>query len=154
MFSVPLPEMCNEPACHGSFICCDMPFTYMCVKKCYFYRSCLFFSSSSFFSFFTHLGWLGQGGPCSLEELHTVCNMDGLVYSFGLPSPFLPVPWWCLEGEAAGHGSSIFQFFPGSYQVAWHKCNRRIETDQLLLPYISYGRVRKIIYFSFLIAVS
>ena len=41
---------------------------------------------------------MGQGGPCSLEELHTVCNMDGLAYRFGSPSPFLPVPWWCVEG--------------------------------------------------------
>ena len=40
---------------------------------------------------------MGQGGPCSLEELHTVCNMDGLAYRFGSPSPFLPVPWWCVE---------------------------------------------------------
>ena len=36
---------------------------------------------------------MGQGGPCSLEELHMVCNMDGLAYRFGSPSPFLPVPW-------------------------------------------------------------
>ena len=41
---------------------------------------------------------MGQGGPCSLEELHTVCNMDGLAYRFGSPYPFLPVPWWCVEG--------------------------------------------------------
>ena len=32
---------------------------------------------------------MGQGGPCSLEELHTVCNMDGLGYRFGSSSPFL-----------------------------------------------------------------
>ena len=58
----------------------------------------------AFFAFY--LFWLyGQGGPCSLEELHTVCNMDGLAYRFGSPSPFLPVPWWCVEGGAAGHGS-------------------------------------------------
>ena len=40
---------------------------------------------------------MGQGGPCSLEELHTVCNMDGLAYRFGSPSPLIPVPWWCVE---------------------------------------------------------
>ena len=34
----------------------------------------------------------------NLEELHTVCNMDGLAYRFGSPSPFPPVPWWYVEG--------------------------------------------------------
>ena len=62
-----------------------------------------------FFSFFfllsIHFDCMGQGGPCSLEELHTVCNMDGLAYWFCSSSPFLPVPWRCMEGEAAGHGS-------------------------------------------------
>ena len=59
------------------------------------------FSFFFFLKLFIHSDCMGQGG---LEELHTVCNMDGLAYRFGSPSLILPVPWWCVEGDAAGHG--------------------------------------------------
>ena len=41
---------------------------------------------------------MGQGGPCSLEELHTVCNMDGLAYRFGSPSPSYLYPGGVWRG--------------------------------------------------------
>ena len=56
-----------------------------------------FFFFFFLFQLFIHSDCMGQGGPCSLEE-HTVCNMDGLAYRFGSSLPFLPVPWWCVEG--------------------------------------------------------
>ena len=67
---------------------------YLLEKKMLFLIMFSFF----FFKLFIHSDCMGQGGPCSLEELNTVCNMDGLAYRFGSPSPSYLCPGGVWRG--------------------------------------------------------
>ena len=91
------------PLKHTFFFCGLKPYVEVKQREHFLEGNQSFFFFFSFLQLSIHLNCLGQGGLCSLEELHSVFGMDGL--QVWVPFPLFAVPRWCVEREAAGLGS-------------------------------------------------